>query len=176
MPMHDWTRVDANDYHALHVVWLGALQGVLNNGILPPGYFALAERQTPPVVADVLTLTLPGDGPEAAQQAEFLRAKLLSAPVLIVASVADDALKKPVDDEENYAAVIAAIENLLLAATAEGLGAILRTGKTIENPALKRFLGLPPERRIAGIVHLGRPAESPVVTRRPLAERVSWIE
>jgi len=117
-----------------------------------------------------------GGTPESAERARYLGEKLLSAPVLIAVSVADDAVKKPVDDEENYAAVIAAIENLMLAATAEGLGTILRTGKTIHDPALKRFLGIPEERRVAGIVYLGYPGENREAARRPLAERVRWIE
>ena len=59
MPMHDWTRVEPKDYHAFHVAWIAALQHALNNGVLPPGYEAMAEHTAPPVVPDVLALRLP---------------------------------------------------------------------------------------------------------------------
>lgn len=44
MPVHDWTRVDAGTFHAFHLSWLSHLMGVLNRGLLPPDYYALAEQ------------------------------------------------------------------------------------------------------------------------------------
>jgi hypothetical protein len=44
MPLHDWTRVDAGIFHAFHVAWIPELQRVLNGGLLPEGYYALAEQ------------------------------------------------------------------------------------------------------------------------------------
>ena len=61
MPMHDWTRVDPNDYHDFHGAWIYAIRTALNSGILPEGYYALAEHTTPPIIPDVVTLTIPGD-------------------------------------------------------------------------------------------------------------------
>ncbi len=63
MPMHDWTRVDPNDYHHFHGRWIFAITDAFNNGLLPKGYFALGEHTTPPFVPDVVTLTLPDDPP-----------------------------------------------------------------------------------------------------------------
>lgn len=59
MPMHDWTRVTPNDYRHLHFAWIAALSQALNTGLLPDGYFAMAEHTASPYVPDVLTLTLP---------------------------------------------------------------------------------------------------------------------
>ena len=61
MPMHDWTRVPDGIYHDFHDGWLYAIRGALNSGLLPKGYYALAEHTTPPYVPDVLTLTQPAD-------------------------------------------------------------------------------------------------------------------
>ena len=61
MPLHDWTRVSPNDYHTLHVFWVTSLSVALNNGVLPPVYYAMAEHVAPPFTPDVLTLGL-GDG------------------------------------------------------------------------------------------------------------------
>jgi hypothetical protein len=61
MPMHDWTRVDANDYHDFHGAWIYAIRTALNSGLLPEGYFALAEHTTPPIIPDVVTLSIPDE-------------------------------------------------------------------------------------------------------------------
>lgn len=59
MPMHDWTRVEPNYFHDFHVGWLAAFRQSLNNGVLPRGYYALAEQVVPPFEPDVLTLQAP---------------------------------------------------------------------------------------------------------------------
>ncbi len=58
MPIHDWTRVRANRFHAFHQGWTVAIQNALNAGGLPPGYFALVEQQTGGPEPDVVTLEL----------------------------------------------------------------------------------------------------------------------
>jgi hypothetical protein len=60
MPIHDWTRVDPNIYHDFHGGWIYAIRGALNDGILPKGYYALAEQVTRTMGPDVLTLEKPG--------------------------------------------------------------------------------------------------------------------
>ena len=56
MPVHDWTRVDAGIFHDFHVVWTVFLRNALNEGLLPKGYYALAEQHAGRAIADVLTL------------------------------------------------------------------------------------------------------------------------
>jgi hypothetical protein len=48
MPLHDWTRVDAGIFHAFHVAWIPEIQKALNSGLLPEGYYALAEQHAGP--------------------------------------------------------------------------------------------------------------------------------
>jgi nitroreductase len=83
----------------------------------------------------------------------------------------------PHDAEENYAAACCAVQNLLLAAHAQGLGAMWRTGVPCEDPVVKAFLGLPADAKLVAAVFLGFPAAPPPSqTRRPLEERVRFIE
>jgi hypothetical protein len=56
MPVHDWTRVEAGIFHAFHVAWIPEIQKALNGGLLPEGYYALAEQHAGRSIADVLTL------------------------------------------------------------------------------------------------------------------------
>lgn len=56
MPVHDWTRVKAGIFHDFHNSWIVTLKSALNDGLLPDGYYALAEQIAGDVVPDVLTL------------------------------------------------------------------------------------------------------------------------
>ena len=58
MPIHDWTRVDAGLFHALHQSWIVRLCDALNAGGLQPEYFALPEQSIRGSIPDVLTLRL----------------------------------------------------------------------------------------------------------------------
>src|SRR5437667_5571341 len=65
MPVHDWSHVPDGTFHDFHVTWIPMLKGVLNEEILPPGYYAMAE-QVVGVVPDVLTLQAIDEGQDPA--------------------------------------------------------------------------------------------------------------
>lgn len=56
MPVHDWTRVSAGTFHDFHSAWIIHLKEELNGGLLPEGFYAMAEQQAGRMIADVLTL------------------------------------------------------------------------------------------------------------------------
>lgn len=56
MPVHDWTRVVAGNFHDFHQTWAIAIKRRLNAGWLPPDYYALAELVAEGPIPDVLTL------------------------------------------------------------------------------------------------------------------------
>ncbi len=56
MPVHDWKLVDAGIFHDFHTVWIGQIRTALNEGLLPEGYYALAEQHAGDAIADVMTL------------------------------------------------------------------------------------------------------------------------
>jgi hypothetical protein len=56
MSVHDWTRVEAGIFHALHHGWIEETSRALNQGILPPEYYALPEQHAAGFGPDVLTL------------------------------------------------------------------------------------------------------------------------
>lgn len=65
--VHDWTRVEAGIFHAFHHVWIAEIQRALNTGLLPPDYYALAEKIAGGLGPDVLTLKAPAEpGPVSA--------------------------------------------------------------------------------------------------------------
>ncbi|MBI4605372.1 MAG: hypothetical protein HY721_25695 [Planctomycetes bacterium] len=56
MPIHDWTKTYDGAFHYFHVSWLVKITDALNDGMLPPGYYALGEQVIGGAVPDVLTL------------------------------------------------------------------------------------------------------------------------
>ncbi len=56
MPIHDWSRVDANLFHDFHQTWTISVRNALNGGLLPRGYSALVEQHAAGVVPDVIAL------------------------------------------------------------------------------------------------------------------------
>ncbi len=112
-----------------------------------------------------------GDAEAAAKTA----AKPLRAPVVIAVAVEPVVGPKVVEIEEVTAGA-AAVQNMLLAAHALGLGAIWRTGAPTYDPAVKAFFGLGPSAHLLGFVYLGYPDTIvPQRARRPVAEVTRWL-
>lgn len=102
--------------------------------------------------------------------------KAYRAPVVIAA------VCSPSDDPravlaEELAATQAAVQNLLLAAHALGLGAIWRSGAPMFHPLMKETLGLAEQEQIVGIIYIGYPDMIPSPGKRiPAAEKTVWLE
>src|SRR5262249_56462080 len=69
MPIHDWTRVDAGIFHDFHHAWIEEIKRVLNGGLLPDDYYAMAEQHAAGFGPDVLTLQGLGNGEDSAARA-----------------------------------------------------------------------------------------------------------
>jgi len=109
------------------------------------------------LLAESLRRREPGASPEALQRE---REKALRAPMAIVVSATVQRGHK-VPEVEQLLAAAAATQNLVLAAHAQGLGAMWRTGAAAYDPIVKQALGIAPEDAIVGIVYLGTPAMLP---------------
>jgi nitroreductase len=79
--------------------------------------------------------------------------------------------------EEDYAATMMAIANLMIAAESLGLGTYMRTGGVMGDPGLLELATVPDQFRVAGIISLGYPAEREAPRpRKPAAELTRWVE
>ncbi|RZJ90997.1 MAG: nitroreductase [Chryseobacterium sp.] len=78
--------------------------------------------------------------------------------------------------EEEYAAVAAATENMLLGATAKGIASFWSTGGMTHHPAMKMYLGLTENDLVMGLIYLGYTDEHKEGTRKiPLADKIIWV-
>jgi nitroreductase len=105
-------------------------------------------------------------------------AKALRAPAIIcVVGRPKTHLPKVVELEEHHA-IGAAIQNILLAAHALGLGAMMRTGPAASLEEVRDFLGLEATEIIAGFVYLGYPLDGregrPLTRRADASTLTEW--
>jgi hypothetical protein len=63
VPIHDWTRVDAGTFLDFHRGWTIEIRNRLNSGILPDGYFAMADQRVSGPEPDIVALRLRGPEP-----------------------------------------------------------------------------------------------------------------
>ncbi|MCQ6558394.1 nitroreductase family protein [Paenibacillus mendelii] len=114
--------------------------------------------------------------PESIAAAEGAKKKALRAPVVIAVAVAPSD-KKMVIEIEEYGAVFAAVQNMLLASHALGLGAIWRTGEPCYHPFMNEAFELRPQDRVLGLIYLGHPeGTSPAGRRESAASKTVWID
>ena len=113
--------------------------------------------------------------PEALAGADQVRRESRETPVYVVAMAAVN--PDEITREEDYAATMMAIANLMIAAESLGLGTYLKSGGVMRDPALIELAGVPEGFRVVGLVSLGYPAEQdPPRRRKPAAELTRWVE
>ena len=56
MPVHDWTRVVAGNFHDFHQRWISAIASTLNDGRMPEDFYALSEQVAEGPKPDVVAL------------------------------------------------------------------------------------------------------------------------
>lgn len=101
-------------------------------------------------------------------------AKEAALPAEIVVSMV--LAENPAIREEDYAATMMAVENLMLTACAMGLGTHIKTGAVMDDPNARAAVGVAEGERIVALIQLGEPAVVPEAkTRRAAAEVTTWM-
>lgn len=102
--------------------------------------------------------------------------KAFRAPAVIaVAAIPSGSPKVPFVEE--LAAVHAAVQNMLLAAHALGLGSIWRTGEPTYHSRMRKAFGLNEDDQVVGFVYLGYPEMAErKAARTPLEQKTVWLD
>ena len=106
--------------------------------------------------------------------ADAARDRVLNGPAMMYVYSLDGA-----NDEvtrENYATSCCAIQNMALAAVAEGLRLDWSTGGLTRIPGLAGILGADEAWTMVGVVFVGKAAALPNTQRMPYTEVVTWLE
>ena len=93
MPVHDWTRVSDGTFHDFHYSWVLEIKRALKRGLLPKGYYVMAEQIGGDLGApDVLTLQATDPNPESEDSLSGTATLTESPPVVHArATIARDA-------------------------------------------------------------------------------------
>ncbi|MCD9021413.1 nitroreductase family protein [Cohnella silvisoli] len=103
-------------------------------------------------------------------------AKAFRAPVVIAAICVPSDAPRVIFAEE-LAATHAAVQNLLLTAYANGLGAVWRSGDPAYHPKMKQALGLEGNEQVVGFIYVGYPDMQPPAAKRiPGTAKTVWLE
>lgn len=150
-----------------------------DHGRLRPWRFIVirgaARERLGELMADQLQRKQPGASAESLQRE---RQKALRAPLIIVVAAVRNASAK-VPEIEQILSAGAAAQNIMLAATALGFGAMWKTGDAAYDDAVKVALGLEPKDAIVAFLYLGTaPADAvPPPARGQWHDRVAhWSE
>ena len=102
------------------------------------------------------------------------RQRVLDAPALIyVYSIPGDSAELT---KENYAAACCAVQNLLLAAVAEGLAGDWSTGNTTRHSQLAATLGAASDWDLVGALFIGEPSRPSASVRAPSPAVTTWLD
>jgi nitroreductase len=133
-----------------------------DHGRLRPWRFIVirggARERLGEVFAEALRKRQPDASAEALEQE---RNRPLRAPVVIAVVAKLDPQHPKIPEIEQILSTGAAIENILLAAHAQGFGAKWLTGANAYDDHVRAALGLARDDRLAGFVHLGTVDGSP---------------
>jgi nitroreductase len=151
---------------------LAAAASAPDHGRLRPWRFIVirgdARARLGEVFAEALRRRQP-EAPEAALEQE--RARPLRAPLLVAVVAKVDPRHPKIPEIEQILSTGAAVQNLLIATHAPGFGAKWLTGANAYDDHVKAALGLGPDDRLAGFVHLGSiEGKAPAVPHADAAE------
>ncbi len=126
-----------------------------DHGQLRPWRFLTVEGAARVQLGELFAATLLANNPEAKAEAlDKARAMPLRAP-LLVAVIACLSAHPKVPEQEQLLAAGCAAHGILLAAHAQGLGAMWRTGELSHDARVRSGLGLTTNERIVGFIYLG---------------------
>lgn len=149
-----------------------------DHGQIRPWRFLTIQGDDRHALGELFVQGLLSSSPDAtAEQIEKTRGLPLRAPlILIVVGVLHENLAVPC--HEQLLAAGCAAHGILLAAHAQGVGAVWRTGAMAEIDLVKQGLGLQAHEQIVGYIYMGTPINSlrhpPAVDPAPLLR--AWPE
>ncbi|EKF74916.1 nitroreductase family protein [Alcanivorax hongdengensis A-11-3] len=129
-----------------------------DHGILRPWRFLVLQGEARHKLGDIMVEQLLAKQPDADERSrEAMRGKALRAPTLIIA-VAEITEGHKVPAWEQILAVGAAVQNMMVAAHAMGIGAMWRTGDMANSELAKARLGFAAKDQVVAYLYLGTPS------------------
>jgi nitroreductase len=114
------------------------------------------------------------DPAKAAELRDAVAAEHRALPAMIAVAVVE--ATDPEQRDEDYAATMMGVQNLMLRAIELGLGTSIKTGGVMSDPAARAAVGVAEGQRIVAVVNVGEPADVPPQKQKtPSAELTTWV-
>jgi nitroreductase len=144
------------DETTLNAICQAALRAA-DHALLRPWRFLVIRNEALLKLADLWQQAALADNPHAsADELAAARNKALRAPLIIV-GIASPKQHPSVPEAEQHLSAGAALQNMLNAAYALGVGAVWRTGPMASHPVIREGLELLPHESLIGFLYLGTP-------------------
>lgn len=116
---------------------------------------------------------IPKENQNDAKLAKLIRRpKQASAVIALILHREEDT---KISEDDDFAALASAVQNMHLTATAQGIGAFWSTPGIMKSEKFARFLNLTPNQRCVGLFYLGYPEiEWPKGQRKPIEYLTEW--
>jgi nitroreductase len=172
-PAHKLTGPAPGEEQLAHLLTIASR--VPDHGKLTPWRFIVIEGEARERLGETIAAVYAADNPAADAERLVQQRGLLSRAPLVVAVVSRASPHAKIPEWEQVLSAGAACQNLVIASNAAGFGANWITEWIAYDRRILDVLGLAPEERIAGFVHIGtaqermpdrpRPDLADVVTR-----------
>jgi nitroreductase len=114
------------------------------------------------------------DPAKAAEISNTVAAEHRAVPVMIAVAVVETSDAEQRD--EDYAATMMGVQNIMLRALEMGLGTSIKTGGIMSDPAARAAARVPEGPRIVAIISVGQPAEVPPAKQKtPAGDLTTWV-
>jgi nitroreductase len=141
-----------------------------DHGRLRPWQFVIVPTEERKRFGEVLAESMRRRAPgTSTEMLERERDKAMRAPVIVVVAARVRTDRK-IPAIEQICSAAAAAQNIMLAAHAQGYGAIWKTGAPAYDAGVKQALGLMPDDEIIGFLYLGTRVDGASNTTRPIAQ------
>ena len=142
------------DEETLENIYLAAFRAA-DHGLLRPWRFLIIRGESRAKLGELfLQASLEQDPDLPPEKQESIRQKPSRAPLILVTISCPKEHPKVPDFEQNFSAA-AASQNMLVAAHAQGVGAMWRTGSMAYHPIVMNGLGLQDNETIIGFLYIG---------------------
>ncbi len=150
-----------------------------NHGLTEPWHFHVFEGEA----RNALVQTMQQTYREITPPQEFREDKLerigtnpLLSPVVIACEMQRKGGAK-IPEVEEIEAMACALQNLMLSATAAGLGSYWSSPPLLDGETFREFLGISGENRCVGLIYIGWPKNGlnwPRSVRAPVEQKITW--
>jgi nitroreductase len=147
------------------------------HGLTQPWRFIVFQENALLDLAEILGTTYVTEIPKE-KQLDSKLAKLMNRPKMasaVIAIILHREEDTKISEEDDFAAIACAVQNMHLTATAQGIGAFWATPGIIKFDSFKQAIGLSENQRCVGLFYLGYPAiEWPKGQRKPIEYLTEW--